>query len=190
VGCTCSNFLQIGSILRATEFCAPHGRTGLSLLGAFRFSLLQRRLFVRLRTPGFGPRPCGGVGGTLWYQFTPHEDVLARGVHKLGPTRQNGGIAGKTEFAHPRGSRQRGNPIGRTQLGPSELATQYREVVAEQDDLELLELIRTEAQRREPQKTPEHEVTKRPEQRVAPPGGRNGRPTPPTKTGPTDVEPS
>jgi hypothetical protein len=36
--------------------------------------------------------------------------------------------------------------------------------VAEHDDLELLELIRAEAQRRELQQTLEHEVTERPEQ--------------------------
>src|SRR5712691_7757036 len=78
------------------------------------------------------------------------------------------------------------NSIGRAQLGPSELATENRELVAEHDDLELFELLRTEAQRRELQKTPEHEVAERPEQRMAPPGGRKGdrsygrKPGPPT----------
>ncbi len=87
-----------------------------------------------------------------------------------------------------RGSEE--NPIGRAQLGPSELATENRELVAEHDDLELFELIRTEAQRRELQKTPEHEVTERPEQRMAPPSGRDRRLILRTKTGPTDVESS
>jgi hypothetical protein len=61
-----------------------------------------------------------------------------------------------------RGSEE--NPIRSAQLGPDELATQHRELVAEHNDLELLELLRAEAQRRELQKAPEHEVAERPEQ--------------------------
>lgn len=48
-------------------------------------------------------------------------------------------------------------------MGPSELATEQGEFVAEHDDLELLELIRAETQRRELQEAPKHEVGKRPE---------------------------
>ena len=54
--------------------------------------------------------------------------------------------------------------------------------MAEHDDLELLELIRAEAQRRELQKAPEHEVAERPEQRAAPVVGRTGRRTLRTRT--------
>jgi hypothetical protein len=62
------------------------------------------------------------------------------------------------------GSRSEKYSIGSAQLGPSELATQHRELVTKHDDLELLELLRTEGQRRELQKAPEHEVAERPEQ--------------------------
>jgi hypothetical protein len=57
-----------------------------------------------------------------------------------------------------------------------------RVLVAEHDDLEFLELIRAEAQRRELQKAPEHEVAERPEQRAAPVVGRTGRRTLRTRT--------
>ncbi len=69
---------------------------------------------------------------------------------------------------------------------PSELATQHRELVAEHDDLELLELIRAEAQRRELQQALEHEVAERPERRAAPPNGRGGRPTLRARTAPPE----
>jgi hypothetical protein len=49
-----------------------------------------------------------------------------------------------------RGSEE--DSIGSAQLGPSELAMRHRELVTKHDDLELLELIRREAQRRELQK--------------------------------------
>src|SRR6266508_3461563 len=81
-----------------------------------------------------------------------------------------------------RGSEE--NSIGRTQLGPSELATQHRELMAEHDDLELFELIRTEAQRRELQQALDHEVAERPEQRAAPPSGRGGQPPLRARTAP------
>jgi hypothetical protein len=45
------------------------------------------------------------------------------------------------------GSRREEDSIGRAQLGPTELTTQHRKLVAEHDDLEFLELIRAEAQR-------------------------------------------
>ena len=96
------------------------------------------------------------------------------------PAKQRGRRDDKRAPARSRQQTARGSEedsIGRAQLGPSELATQHRELVAQHDDLELLELIRTEAQRRELQKPPEHEVAERPEQRAAPPAGRGGSPT-------------
>src|SRR6266496_1769254 len=68
------------------------------------------------------------------------------------PAKQRGRSDDKRAPACPRQQTARGgeeDSIGRAQLGPSELATQHRELVAEHDDLELLELIRTEAQRGE-----------------------------------------
>src|SRR5437879_448602 len=93
------------------------------------------------------------------------------------PAKQRGRRDDKRAPARSRQQTARGSEedsIGRAKLGPSELATQHRELVAQHDDLELLELIRTEAQRRELQKPPEHEVAERPEQRAAPPDGRAG----------------
>jgi hypothetical protein len=55
-----------------------------------------------------------------------------------------------------------------SQLGPSYLTPQHREFVAEHDDLELLELVRSKTQRRELQNTSKHDVAERPEQRPAP----------------------
>src|SRR6266511_1196942 len=58
---------------------------------------------------------------------------------------------------------------------PSELATQHRELVAEHDDLELLELIRAEAQRRELQQALEHEQSDQNEERLLRMDGAGGR---------------
>jgi hypothetical protein len=44
------------------------------------------------------------------------------------------------------GSRKREDSIRRVQLGPRELAAQYDELVAEHNDLEFFELIRTDPQ--------------------------------------------
>jgi hypothetical protein len=56
------------------------------------------------------------------------------------------------------------NSIRRVQLGPRELAAQYGELVAEDNDLELFELIRPKSQRRKLQHASKHQVTERPEQ--------------------------
>jgi hypothetical protein len=50
------------------------------------------------------------------------------------------------------------------QLRPSDLTTQHDQLVAEHHDLELLELVRSKAQRRELKKAPKYEVAERPEQ--------------------------
>jgi hypothetical protein len=68
------------------------------------------------------------------------------------PTKQRGRSDDKRAPACSRQQAARGSEedsIRRAQLGSSELATQHRELVAEHDDLELLELIRGETQRRE-----------------------------------------
>ena len=93
------------------------------------------------------------------------------------PAKQRGWSNDKRAPACSRQETARGreeDSIGRAQLGPTELATQHRELVAEHDDLELLELNRAEAQRRELQQALDHEVAERPEQRAAPPGGPGG----------------
>jgi hypothetical protein len=96
------------------------------------------------------------------------------------PAKQRGRSDDKRAPACSRQQAARGreeNSIGRAQLGPSELATQHRKLVTEHNDLELLELVRAEAQRRDLQQALNDEVAERPEQRAAPPGGRGGRPT-------------
>jgi hypothetical protein len=67
--------------------------------------------------------------------------------------------------------------IGGPQLRPSDLSTQHRELVAEHHDLQLLELVRAKAQRRELQNASKYEVTERPDQEPAPSGRRDGRTT-------------
>ena len=45
-----------------------------------------------------------------------------------------------------------------SQVGPSDLATEHRELMAKHDDLQVLELARAEAQRGQLQATTKHEV--------------------------------
>src|SRR6266540_5720667 len=87
-----------------------------------------------------------------------------------------------------RGSEE--NPIGRAQRGPGELASQHRELVAEHNDLELLELIRAEPQPRAAEGAGARGSKATRTKGAAPPRGRDGRPTLRTRTGATDAEPS
>jgi len=75
--------------------------------------------------------------------------------------------------------------IGRFQFRPTGLTTKHREFVAEHHDLQLLELVGSKAQRNELENAGKYEVAERPEQRPAPPGRRDGRPTLRIRTGPT-----
>jgi hypothetical protein len=53
--------------------------------------------------------------------------------------------------------------IGGSRLGPSKLAAKHRQFVAEHDDLEFLELVRTKTQDGELQDTPDQQVADRAE---------------------------
>jgi len=59
--------------------------------------------------------------------------------------------------------------IGILQTRTNDLAAKNRELVSEHDDLELLELTRTETQRRDRERTPKEQIHKRDTQEQTPP---------------------
>ena len=63
----------------------------------------------------------------------------------------------------PAGCSQK-HPIGVLQTRANDLATKNRELVSKHDDLELLELTRTETQRRHRERTPKEQIHKRDQQ--------------------------
>jgi hypothetical protein len=64
--------------------------------------------------------------------------------------------------------------IGRPQLKSSHLTAQHRQLVAEHDDLQLLERVRSKTQRHKLQDASKHDVAERTEQRAAPLGDGTG----------------